>query len=216
MLVKNKYKIWEQCQNRLIEWRRQNPITNEMAMPGYDHSAQLISQYVFDHEKLLDIGCKTGGLLKSEFFPNLVNYYGLDPLRIEDAEYPFNFENRMIEDAVEIYGREIFDCAHIKDSIDYFCDLDKSFQSIRDVLKPGGILIITEGGFRKGRIREIISIFFRNVRRIMNRDYIHAHETYPNGDYKIDEIKAALYKSGFRIINEIIKDGRLDLIAKNG
>lgn len=210
----NQNKRWEFCQKKLTVWRNQYPITNEMAMPGYDHSALLISKYIQLDEKIVDIGCKTGGLRQSKYFPKSVNYYGLDPLCIEGEQYLFNFENCKIEEAVEVYGREFFNCAHIKDSIDYFYDLDASLQSIFDVLKPGGILIITEGDFSPVSIYEYFISFLRKIRQFFNDNYVHAYDTYPNGDYSLNTIKASIARSGLTVIFEEINDGRLDLVVR--
>ncbi len=205
---------WEHCQKKLTEWRNQYPITNEMAMPSYDHSAQLISQYSHRDDNFIDIGCKTGGLRQSKYFPKSVNYYGVDPLCIEGEEYLFNFKNCKIEEAVEVYGREFFHCAHIKDSIDYFCDLDTSLQSIIDILKPGGIIIITEGDFQPVSISGYFIFCLRRIRQFLNDKYVHAHDTYPNGDYSLDCIKTSIIRSGLSIIFEEINDGRLDLVIR--
>jgi SAM-dependent methyltransferase len=214
MKSQNKRKRWGQCQERLIEWRSQHPITNEMAMPGYDHSAQLISKYVSHGDFLLDIGCKTGGLHDSVFFPKEINYFGLDPLRIEGEEYLFPFECMMIEEAVDVYGRAVFDCAHIRDSIDYFSDLSRSLQAISKILKTNGILIISEGDHHPKRIGATIRLWSNKLTHFLNHNSIHAHDTYPNGDYSIKFIKTKLLRARFSVVFEELKDGRFDLVVR--
>lgn len=144
---------WDKSQRRLVLWRRENPITDSDPVAQYGLVAAWLGKHV-NRGRLLDVGCKTGGLRKSCFYPEGLGYHGIDPLVIPGGEYDFPFHAITVEQMDMHHERCFFDAVLIKDSVDYFADLRVAFAKILRVLKkPDGLLLLSEADHQSGVAR---------------------------------------------------------------
>ncbi|WP_252255061.1 methyltransferase domain-containing protein [Clostridium sp. ZBS12] len=100
-------------------------------------------------KNILDVGTGTGKVLKSlkEKYPK-GNYYGVDlsegMMSKIDRSLGFNLLQSKIED-LSIFEDDFFDRVTARMVIHHSEDLNKAFNEIRRVLKPGGKFIVCEG-----------------------------------------------------------------------
>lgn len=224
------WEAWRRSQAKLIEWRRKHPVSDMAAMPGYDHVARWLAGYV-QHGRLLEIGCKTGGLRLSSCFPASVEYHGLDPLRVDGADYAFPFYCQMAEEMDFADGH--FQAVLIKDSFDYLPDPERVLRRIVRLLAPGGWLLLCEGdhpsradrlaaGIGHGLARLLQPLLARSecLRRWARRAGIALRpardfaNTYPHGDYTRRQIARQAAKAGFEVVENRVANARLYLAGR--
>ncbi|MCS5704688.1 class I SAM-dependent methyltransferase [Synechococcus sp. FGCU-3] len=217
---------WKKSQNNLARWRGENFVSDEEALPSYDETTLWLSKY-FRKGSLLEIGCRTGGLRKSRHLSTDIIYSGIDPLKDPDYKYDFNYECVAAED-LSIEGR-CHDCILIRDSFDYFYDPAKALKNMMAILKPGGLLLISEGNHQGlisntfARIRNKSRLLFsallhKDVREIQKsqlqyQSSVDVCSTYPNGDLSKREIKNLLKNAGFTIKSYSISKARLLIVC---
>ena len=221
---------WQICQERLAAWRVQHPISDVAAMPGYDQTARWLASYV-RQGRLLEIGCKTGGLRKSCCFPPGIEYHGLDPLRVEGADYDFPFYGVMAEEMAFPDGH--FQAVLIKDSFDYLPDPARVLRSIARMLAPSGWLLICEGDhpscldrvaaeLRHGLAQALNPLLAQSERwrglaqrgGIVLRPARDFADTYPQGDYSRRQIAQLVGQAGFILVETVVRRARLYLAGR--
>ena len=144
--------------------------------------------------KILDAGCRRGEVRRSSLFPASLQYFGIDPLKVDGFEYPFDFRCETLESTS--FENETFDFVLVKDSVDCFAEPLVAFASAFRILKRGGRLLITEDDHSPDRV-------------IKSK----AEASYPNGDLSTTEISNGCIKAGFRDVNMEIRGCRLFLAA---
>jgi SAM-dependent methyltransferase len=144
--------------------------------------------------RLLDVGCRRGELMRSKSFPKNMHYFGIDPLKVNDFEYDFDFRCETLESTS--FDNETFDFVVIKDSVDYFAEPQNAFSAAFRILKKGGRLLLSEDDHAPDRI----------IRS-------NAESTYPNGDLSTLQILNHCIEAGFSEVKKEIVGTRLFLSA---
>ncbi len=169
---------WNKSQELLVLWRSQNPITDRDPSAQYDRVAAWLRKHI-DPGRLLDVGCKTGGLRKSTLYPQRLEYHGIDPLVIPGGGYDFPFKAITVEQMHMHYEGCFFDAVLIKDSVDYFADCGLALVRIREVLKkPDGLLLLSEAdhqsraGHARSRTRSTVRHIRTGIRRLLRKNGI--------------------------------------------
>lgn len=160
--------------------------------------------------KLLDAGCRRGELKRSTKFPSQIEYVGIDPVRVDEFAYDFEYRCETLETTT--YGERTFEFVLIKDSIDCFEDPIAAIASAFRVLNLGGLLLISEDGFVEsaGGFVTTIAEFLKGGPR---QTKSNAHATYPNGDLSLSYILRCIGSTGFRGVERHIVGSRLFISA---
>lgn len=104
---------------------------------------------IYPHERVLDIGCGTGSLLRQllHLFP-AANYVGLDPsvemLKIARQKLPTSVELQVSSAHRLPFSDESFDVIISTSAFHYFRQPTQVLQEVKRILKPNGRLIITD------------------------------------------------------------------------
>jgi ubiquinone/menaquinone biosynthesis C-methylase UbiE len=97
-----------------------------------------LNSFSKEGQRLLEVGCGEA-LIRGEL---KVEYHGVDPIRHERLVEDFPF---YLCTADQLKSKnKFFDYILIKDSINYFQNIESLFQNILPLLKPGGKILITE------------------------------------------------------------------------
>jgi SAM-dependent methyltransferase len=225
---------WQHCLENLEIWRSQNATPANVAKWAGIHD--VVASWVAAHAQrgtLLDVGCKRGELKASTFFPPHVQYFGIDPLIAPGIEYSFPFRCEQIESTS--FDNQTFDFVVIKDSVDYFEELDAALASAFRLLKRGGRLLISEGGHShqdKRMVSNTLLLAYLNCRKFFGQrkanllrrvkgepkspirsSRIDVRDTYPNGDLTAPYILGCCKRAGFAEVTSYIDDDRLFVSA---
>jgi SAM-dependent methyltransferase len=166
--------------------------------PAHEEIGKLITDLCV--ESVLEIGCAVGALKNAISFPPSVSYRGIDPLRLKDIDYDFPFLETFLEDMPMDFAKGV-DCVVIKDSIDYFFDINISISKISNILKNTGFFILSEGG-RGSEINNYSQGFIETNNYELHDEGVL--RTYPQGRLNIKDIFSAINTSGFVLIRGLL------------
>ena len=143
-------------------------------------------------ERLLDIGCGTGYLIKLLQNRKNAEYYGLDlsTEMIEIAKAKFDDNVYLIEGSADElpYPYEVFDVACCVQSFHHYPYPDKAMQEANRVLKKGGLYILSDTGC-SGIAKYFDNFIFRHFMK--SGDY---------AAYSRKDIEKMMIKNGFSIV----------------
>jgi SAM-dependent methyltransferase len=125
---------------------------------------------------LLEIGCGSGAIRD---YLEAIQYAGIDPIECKDAA--FDFRTGYAESIPHQNG--MFDLVLIKDTANYFRDLDPVIVEAMRVLKPGGAILFTEdvgANYRPGmqKAKNLIKKHLHLRRNIWDKTYSNYYTSH--------------------------------------
>lgn len=140
-------------------------LNHQGAQLVYETYANFITQYIpSKNSNILEIGCGSGIFLRYLHYVGYKNLYGLDP-SIKILRYAHeknNFVNYVKGNAQDLPFNEYFHCVVLQDALHHILDIDRCFSEIKNVLVPGGILIILDPN-KKNFIGEIVRWVLKKI-----------------------------------------------------
>ena len=153
-------KIAQKAFGEYIHWGYwDNPCTKVISVGEYHQAAELMTQHVVskskikDKYKILDVGCGFGGTIKSlnEKYSSC-EFIGvnIDPRQIEVAKKEVIAKNKNKIEFFEAdacilpFSESKFDVVLCIESIFHFSDREVFFKECQRVLKPNGILVVSD------------------------------------------------------------------------
>lgn len=126
-----------------------------------DATAKLLSEYLHEHDRVLDIGCSYGGTLYKLRETCGIETYGIepDPLLVEVAQKYFeldNIEQGMFEDFIQ-RNNTTFHAIVIRHVFEHLKDPNLIIEQMKSLLEPGGFIymaIPNAFDFLESRTRE--------------------------------------------------------------
>ncbi len=171
---------------------------NELA-PSYSNNAvnfiknkrlRLIKKYINKTDKILEIGCGSGNLLKNIACENIT---GLDISNkmIDECKKICPNGNFIVGDAENLpFKNNSFDKVIISEVLYYLPDLNKAIKEAFRVLKKDGLLLITSLNKKYNLVKIIVKLFHIGVHDNISKSYISLNnlKSIMEKDFKIEEI----------------------------
>jgi ubiquinone/menaquinone biosynthesis C-methylase UbiE len=150
----------------------------------------LINKHIKKEDKVLEIGCGSGNILK---LINSKNIYGLDisPKMIEFCKKTIPHGNFISGDAENLpYEDNFFDKVIISEVLYYLPDLEKAMEEAKRVLKKEGLLLITSLNRKYNFIKTIVNVLKIGVHDNVSMSYISLNnlKNIIQKNFKIEEI----------------------------
>lgn len=151
-----------------------------------------INNYIKKEDKVLEIGCGSGNILK---LINSKNIYGLDisPKMIEFCKKTIIHGNFTAGDAENLpYESNFFDKIIISEVLYYLPDLEKALGEANRVLKKDGLLLITSLNKKYNFIKTLVNILKIGVHDNVSMSYISLKplKNSLQKNFKIQEISS--------------------------
>jgi len=155
-----------------------------------DKRLEKISKYIKKEDRVLEIGCGSGNLLK---LLNSKNIYGLDisPKMIEFCKKTIPHGTFISGDAENLpYENNSFDKVIISEVLYYLPDIEKALKEANRVLKKEGLLLITSLNKKYNFIKTLVKVFKIGVHDDVSLPYISLKQLklLLGKDFKIQEI----------------------------
>ncbi|MEK6937248.1 MAG: class I SAM-dependent methyltransferase [Nanoarchaeota archaeon] len=156
----------------------------------------LINKYIKVNDKILEIGCGSGNILK---FINSKNVYGIDisPKMIDFCKKTLPNGNFVSGDAENLpYENNFFDKVIISEVLYYLPDLDKAIKEAHRVLKKDGLLLITSLNKKYNFVKTLVNVLKIGVHDNVSLSYISLKniKSLIEKDFKIQEISSVPVK----------------------
>ncbi len=150
----------------------------------------LINKNIRQEDKVLEIGCGSGNILK---FINSKNIYGLDisPKMIEFCKKTMPTGDFTIGDAENLpYKDDFFDKVIISEVLYYLPDLEKAIKEANRVLKKDGLLLITSLNKKYNFVKTLVNVLKIGVHDNVSMPYLSLKKlkNIIEKDFKIKEI----------------------------
>ncbi len=151
-----------------------------------------INKYIKKEDKVLEIGCGSGNILK---LINSKNIYGLDisPKMIEICKKTIPNGNFIAGDAENLpYEDNFFDKVIISEVLYYLPDLEKALKEVNRVLKKNGLLLITSLNKKYNFVKTLVNILKIGVHDNVSLSYISLNylKNSLQKNFKIEEISS--------------------------
>ena len=151
-----------------------------------------INKYIEKEDKVLEIGCGSGNLLK---YLNSKNIHGLDisPKMIEFCKKTILYGSFVSGDAESLpYESNSFDKVIISEVLYYLPDIEKALKEANRILKKDGLLLITSLNKKYNFIKTLVNVFKIGVHDNISLPYISLKQlkSYLGKDFKIQEISS--------------------------
>lgn len=155
-----------------------------------------INKYIKKEDKILEIGCGSGNILK---LINSKNIYGLDisPKMIEFCKKIISNGNFKIGDAENLpYENNFFDKIIISEILYYLPDLEKAIEEANRVLKKDGFLLITSLNKKYNFVKTLVNLLKIGVHDNISMSYISLKniKNILKKNFKIEEISPIPFK----------------------
>lgn len=156
----------------------------------------LINKYIKKEDKVLEIGCGSGNILK---LISSKNVYGLDisPKMVEFCKKTIPFGNFIAGDAENLpYENNYFDKVIISEVLYYLPDLEKALEEANRVLKKDGLLIITSLNKKYNFVKTLVNVLKIGVHDNVSMSYMSLKQLKNNleKNFKIEEISSVPLK----------------------
>ncbi len=145
------------------------------------------------HSRILDAGCGPAGIfiilpdLPVVAVDPLLDKYAAQLDHFDPSDYPtVDFRNAPLE---EFRDSQPYDVVFCMNAINHVDDLDKSFDLIVELTKPGGILVVTIDAHNYA--------LFKHIFRAIPGDVLHPHQ------YDLEEYTSMLTDRGCTMLEEI-------------
>ena len=154
---------------------------------------ELIKKNINKSDKILEIGCGSGNLLKNI---NCDNISGLDisPLMIEECKKIMPKSKFVTGDAENLpFKDNSFDKVIISEVLYYLPDLNKAISEAFRVLKKDGLLLITSLNKKYNFVQTLVKVFRIGVHDNISRSYIslkNLNIILLEKGFKIEEIRS--------------------------
>ncbi len=148
----------------------------------------LISKYINKKDRILEIGCGSGNLLKSI---NCDNIYGVDISHemIKECKRVIHSGNFSVGDAEKLEFKDnFFDKVIISEVLYYLPNLNKAIEEAYRVLKKDGLLLITSLNKKYNFVKNLVNFFKIGVNDNVSMSYI-----------SLKTLKQILIERGFKI-----------------
>ena len=157
-----------------------------------DKRLNLIKKHIKKDDRILEIGCGSGNLLR---FIECNNIHGLDISKnmIKEAKKSVLSGNFSVGDAENLpYDDNFFDKVIISEVLYYLPNLDKAIKEASRVLKKDGLLLITTLNKKYNFVKTIVNLFKIGVHDNISMSYIsfkNIRKTLEKG-FKIEKVSS--------------------------
>jgi len=157
-----------------------------------DKRLKLIKKHIKKDDKILEIGCGSGNLLR---FIECDNIFGIDISEnmVKEAKKTISNGTFEIGDAENLpYENDSFDKVLISEVLYYLPDVDKAISETRRVLKKDGLILITTLNKKYNFVKTLVNLFKIGVHDDVSLPYISYKKLKESLEksFKIEEIKA--------------------------
>ena len=151
-----------------------------------------INKYIKKEDKILEIGCGSGNILK---FVNSKNIYGLDisPKMIEFCKKTIPNGDFTTGDAENLpYEDNFFDKVIISEVLYYLPNIEKALKEAHRVLKKDGLLLITSLNKRYNFVKSVVNTLKIGVHDNVSMSYLSLKnlKNLLEKDFKIKKISS--------------------------
>jgi|SRR3989344_1825978 len=155
-----------------------------------------IKKYIKKDDKILEIGCGSGNLLR---FIDCKNIFGLDISEnmIKETKKAVQNGNFIVGDAENLpYENNFFDKVIISEVLYYLPELEKAIKETYRVLKKDGFLLITTLNKKYNFVKNLVNFFKIGVHDNVSMSYISFKmlKNIIEKDFKIEEISSVPIK----------------------
>ncbi|MBI2672554.1 methyltransferase domain-containing protein [Candidatus Woesearchaeota archaeon] len=157
-----------------------------------DKRLNLIKKHIKKNDKILEIGCGSGNLLR---FIECDNIYGLDisSNMVKEAKKSVPNGNFIAGDAENLpYENNLFDKVIISEVLYYLPDMEKAISEAKRVLKKDGVILITTLNKKYNFVKTLVNLFKIGVHDNISMSYVSFKKlrNLLEKDFKIEEIRA--------------------------
>ncbi len=119
-------------------------VQTDSELQRFREEVDLVESYLTNTDRILDIGCSTGGLLAEFKRRGFLNLLGVDPspacAKFTEKLYGITAKPATISTLDRL--KEQVDIAFLTGVLEHLRDLDSSLNSVKSCLKPGGLIFL--------------------------------------------------------------------------